>query len=947
MDGGINGGGTINLGANSVLDLIGNETLGTSGVGAKELNVTSGAKIALDWGDKITVLNAINGDLNVSSIYIDKTKLSDGETVELFSGAQVGTLSGLENLEFFDTNNKYTVSQNGKDLQLTGSVGGGLSGAVDSTSGKDFVSYTLTGNDETVLTNKTIASTMNIVGDGTETESKSVTLGADLTVADGATAEINDIKLAGTGAINNAATGVLKINNSNVGVRVRNAGILYSDPTTYADTLTNTGVANIDGDTFAATGVLENYNVANLTNATFETGATITGTGTTNLVSGTTAFNSTANSNTVKVASGADFTGALVGGTLDTHNGAIDTISGAFNGGNVVLDAKLGTTPTADRITGNAGTITEINILGTEYGTTNSATLTVGGTLDSNVQINGMNYYTSVVDNGDGTVTFSDKLINKSTLDTTLADYATSGDLTTGLAGKQDTIDAEHKLSASLVDGLSNVATSGNFSDLTVADNAIAMSKVDGLTDALDGKADAATTLSGYGITDAYTKTQVDTALAGKADAATTYTKARVDNAITTALANGSNAYQTASQVDATVSSAISNATIAQSQVTGLTDALDAKLDSATAASTYATQTALNDVSDRVSTLEGAGYQTASDVNTAITNALSTENGGGTIANAIADTAENATFTASTANSNSGSLNGANTVKGAINNVAGAVDTLANNMGKVHGLVSADVNGTKTLNETNNSTNTSNVVGGEYKGNLAVGTTVEDHLIALDNAIGTMSALNTANGVLSNTASVATNLQSLDNAAASNAQKIQKIVDGTTTVAKATDATNAVNATNDGQGRNIASTYATLQLVNDTVGDMATVSGTHVSNTASVATNLNQLSAAIDSISADSIAAANSYTDKRVESLDKNLSAGVAGAVALSSVAVSGVERGEVSVGAGYGYFNGQSAAAVGAAMGLSNRWSINAGAGISNADVSFRAGTNYKFKLF
>jgi autotransporter adhesin len=97
----------------------------------------------------------------------------------------------------------------------------------------------------------------------------------------------------------------------------------------------------------------------------------------------------------------------------------------------------------------------------------------------------------------------------------------------------------------------------------------------------------------------------------------------------------------------------------------------------------------------------------------------------------------------------------------------------------------------------------------------------------------------------------------------------------------------------------------------------------------------------------NSVEMANAYTDRRIEDLDKNLSAGVAGAVALSSVAVSGVERGEVSVGAGYGYFNGQSAAAFGATMGLSNRWSINAGAGISNADVSFRAGTNYKFKLF
>ena len=55
---------------------------------------------------------------------------------------------------------------------------------------------------------------------------------------------------------------------------------------------------------------------------------------------------------------------------------------------------------------------------------------------------------------------------------------------------------------------------------------------------ALADKADAATTLSGYGITDAYTKTEVDTALSGKANTATTlsgygitdaYTKTEVD----------------------------------------------------------------------------------------------------------------------------------------------------------------------------------------------------------------------------------------------------------------------------------------------------------------------------------------------------------------------------------------------------------------------------------
>ncbi len=58
---------------------------------------------------------------------------------------------------------------------------------------------------------------------------------------------------------------------------------------------------------------------------------------------------------------------------------------------------------------------------------------------------------------------------------------------------------------------------------------------------ALNGKADSATTISGYGITDAYTKTEVDTSLSGKANNATTlagygitdaYTKTEVNTVL-------------------------------------------------------------------------------------------------------------------------------------------------------------------------------------------------------------------------------------------------------------------------------------------------------------------------------------------------------------------------------------------------------------------------------
>lgn len=47
-------------------------------------------------------------------------------------------------------------------------------------------------------------------------------------------------------------------------------------------------------------------------------------------------------------------------------------------------------------------------------------------------------------------------------------------------------------------------------------------------------KADKATTLSGYGITDAYTKTEVDGKINSKANSSDVYTKSETDNAINT-----------------------------------------------------------------------------------------------------------------------------------------------------------------------------------------------------------------------------------------------------------------------------------------------------------------------------------------------------------------------------------------------------------------------------
>ena len=88
------------------------------------------------------------------------------------------------------------------------------------------------------------------------------------------------------------------------------------------------------------------------------------------------------------------------------------------------------------------------------------------------------------------------------------------------------------------------VTTNGSLVSLTPAGTGVNMTiSVDesGLTAALAGKANKATTLAGYNIGDAYTKTEVNTELDKKADKATTlagykigdaYTKTEIDNTV-------------------------------------------------------------------------------------------------------------------------------------------------------------------------------------------------------------------------------------------------------------------------------------------------------------------------------------------------------------------------------------------------------------------------------
>ena len=190
--------------------------------------------------------------------------------------------------------------------------------------------------------------------------------------------------------------------------------------------------------------------------------------------------------------------------------------------------------------------------------------------------------------------------------------------------------------------------TSNSFNGVTLEKGADSHYKVGGVdvtkmqTD-VAGKADAATTLTGYGITDAYTKTETDTAVGKKADKATTltgygiadaYTKTETDTAVgkkadkaTTLTGYGIADAYTKTETDTAIGKKADKATtltgygIADAYTKTETDtAIGKKADKATTLTGYGiadaytkteTDTAIGKKADKATTLTGYGITDA------------------------------------------------------------------------------------------------------------------------------------------------------------------------------------------------------------------------------------------------------------------------------------------------------------------------------------------------
>ena len=207
-----------------------------------------------------------------------------------------------------------------------------------------------------------------------------------------------------------------------------------------------------------------------------------------------------------------------------------------------------------------------------------------------------------------------------------------NGATITGTGFNGVTLSADGKVNGAAI-------TSNSFNGVTLEKGADSHYKVGGVdvtkmqTD-VAGKADAATTLTGYGITDAYTKTETDTAIGKKADKATTltgygiadaYTKTETDTAVgkkadkaTTLTGYGITDAYTKTAADEKITAATADMAT-KTQVT-------ADIGTAKTALESAYQAADNALSGRVTALETktAKFNTAGDNLTGMANITST-----------------------------------------------------------------------------------------------------------------------------------------------------------------------------------------------------------------------------------------------------------------------------------------------------------------------------------
>lgn len=213
-------------------------------------------------------------------------------------------------------------------------------------------------------------------------------------------------------------------------------------------------------------------------------------------------------------------------------------------------------------------------------------------------------------------------------------------------------------------------------------------------------------------------------------------------------------------------------------------------------------------------------------------------------------------------------------------------------------------------------------LGGQHQGNLADGTTVEDHLTSLDSAIGNRDNYTNANGSNNYLATAGADISTAISEIASNIGTAEDL--GT--------AQNGVSSSNT-VNQNIAA-------VNTAIGNTSKLANTHY---VSGATNLTDAVAGLDN-QIHNLDSRYYQLSGDINDLRDDFNAGMATMSAMTALVPNARATGNTQLSFGTGMYEGETAMALGGFHWINDNVLLNVGAAWGSADTAYRMGITYSW---
>ena len=249
-----------------------------------------------------------------------------------------------------------------------------------------------------------------------------------------------------------------------------------------------------------------------------------------------------------------------------------------------------------------------------------------------------------------------------------------------------------------------------------------------------------------------------------------------------------------------------------------------------------------------------------------------------------------------------GNKNLSNGSEDAPETIVEAINNIDQSLGTIHGLADK--------------------LGGQHQGNLADGTTVEDHLTSLDSAIGNRDNYTNANGSNNYLATAGADISTAISEIASNIGTAEDL--GT--------AQNGVSSSNT-VNQNIAA-------VNTAIGNTSKLANTHY---VSGAANLTDAVAGLDN-QIHNLDSRYYQLSGDINDLRDDFNAGMATMSAMTALVPNVRATGNTQLSFGTGMYEGETAMALGGFHWINDNVLLNVGAAWGSADTAYRMGITYSW---